>query len=121
MIETIRDLPSNIVGVRALGWVRASDYENVLVPAVEAALKAHDKIRLYYDLGSEFKGIELGAMFEDARIGSSKLAHWERVAVVTDIGWIQRAVSVFRIFVPGAAKVFPTSQADEAIRWIKRS
>jgi hypothetical protein len=121
MIEVISGLPSNVVGVRAVGWVRATDYESVLVPAVEAALKVHDKIRLYYDLGSDFKGIELGAMFEDMRIGLSKLAHWDRVAVITDVGWIQRAVSVFRFLVPGHAKVFPTAQADEALHWISSS
>jgi hypothetical protein len=121
MIETIRELPSNIVGVRATGWVRANDYERVLIPTVEAALKKHDKIRLYYELGDDFRGIELGAMFEDLRIGLSKLAHWEKFAIVTDVGWIQRAVSVFRFLVPGSVKVFPTVRSREALRWIAQT
>ena len=119
MIEIMSGLPPNIVGVQASGWVRASDYESVLIPAVDSALRRNDRIRLYYELGDEFRGIELGAVFQDMRVGLNKLAHWERVAVVTDVGWIERAVSVFRFLVHGHLRVFATSQRDAALRWIR--
>jgi len=37
MIEIISELPENVLGVRAKGRVTAGDYEQVLIPAVEAA------------------------------------------------------------------------------------
>ena len=36
MIERIPNLPDNVLGFTATGIVTASDYESVIVPAVEA-------------------------------------------------------------------------------------
>ena len=48
MLEIIGGLPQGVLGVRAKGRISAADYEQVLIPAVEAALKHQDKIRFYY-------------------------------------------------------------------------
>jgi hypothetical protein len=39
VLTLIEDLPPGVVGVEAHGNVTAGDYERVLVPAVEAALR----------------------------------------------------------------------------------
>jgi hypothetical protein len=52
MIEIIDNLPDNVVGLIAKGQVTRKDYEQILIPKVEAALKRHERIRLYYELGS---------------------------------------------------------------------
>lgn len=38
MIRLIDQLPDNVIGFEAVGEVRASDYDTVLDPAVDAAL-----------------------------------------------------------------------------------
>jgi uncharacterized protein YlzI (FlbEa/FlbD family) len=58
MIENIESFPDNVVALVAKGQVTKKDYEQVLIPKVEAALKRHDKIRLYYELGSQFSGVD---------------------------------------------------------------
>jgi hypothetical protein len=118
MLEIIADLPTNVLGVRAKGRVTAEDYERVLIPAVEAALRQRDKLRLYYELGSGFEGIDAGAVFEDLKIGVGSLPRWERLAVVTDVSWIKQAVSAFAFLIHGTVKVFPVSQAHAARDWI---
>lgn len=79
MIEIVKALPANVVGVVAKGRVTRRDYLDVLIPAVEEALKGNAKIRLYYELGDEFTGIDLGAEWEDLKIGVEHLTRWERV------------------------------------------
>ena len=37
MLSLIEDLPAGVVGIEAGGKVTAEDYEQVLIPAVEAA------------------------------------------------------------------------------------
>jgi hypothetical protein len=118
MIEVIKSLPANVLGVRAKGRVSAQDYERVLIPAVEAILRRHDKIRLYYELGSDFEGLDAGAVFEDFKVGMGKLPHWEKLAVVTDVKWIKQAVSAFAFLIHGMVKVFPVSEAEAARDWI---
>ena len=62
MIELLSNLPDNTVGIAAFGEVDVADYEAVLIPAVEAALKKHDKVRLLYELRSDFTGFTPSAM-----------------------------------------------------------
>lgn len=121
MIDLIEDFPDNIVGFAAKGQLTRKDYEQVLIPKVEAALKRHDKIRLYYELGPQFTGVDAGAAWEDAKIGVEHLTRWERVAVVTDVDWMKHTVNAFRFVMPGQLRVFPTAQTSEARAWIARA
>jgi SpoIIAA-like len=118
MLEILADFPNNVVAASAHGVVTKRDYQDILVPRVELALKRHPKIRCYYELGPEFSRMETGAMWEDLKIGVAHLSRWERVAVVTDVDWIRHAVNVFRFLMPGEVRVFATSEAAAAREWI---
>ena len=56
MIEILTDFPDNIIAAAAHGVVTKRDYQDVLIPRVELALKRHPKIRCYYDLGRNSPG-----------------------------------------------------------------
>ena len=43
MIDILQDFPASVLAFACHGQVAKADYETVLVPAVEAALKRHDK------------------------------------------------------------------------------
>ena len=118
MIENIEGFPDNVVALIAKGQVTKKDYEQLVIPKVETALKRHDKIRLYYELGSQFSGIDPGAVWEDLKVGVEHLTRWERMAVVTDVDWIRHMVNVFRFLMPGQMRVFATAQTSEARAWI---
>jgi len=96
MIERLEEFPDNVVAFVCHGQVTRQDYDTVLVPAVEKALEAHDKIRLYYETGSDFSGIDPSAVWEDTRVGIGHLTRWEKFAVVTDIAWIRHTMSFSR-------------------------
>lgn len=118
MIESIDSFPDNVVAVIAKGQVTKQDYEKVLIPKVEAALKRHERISLYYELGAEFSGVDSGAAWEDIKVGVEHLTRWERMAVVTDVDWIRHLMSAFRVFMPGRLRVFPTAKTADARAWI---
>jgi hypothetical protein len=118
MMERIPDLPDRVVGIRASGQVTASDYEGVLVPAVEAGLAEHGKVRLLYQLGPAFTGFTPGAMWGDMKIGVAQINAWERIAVVTDVDWIAGATRLLGFAVPCPVRVFPNNEIAEATRWI---
>ena len=54
MIELVGGLPKNVVGISVSGRLTVQDCRDVLMPAMRKSLKYHDKIRLYYELGSRF-------------------------------------------------------------------
>ena len=118
MIELLSGFSGNVVAIACEGRVTRKDYDDVLVPAVTAALKGHDKVRLYYETTPQFAAIEAGAMWEDFRIGMEHFTRWERIAVVTDVEWIKHAVHAFGFLFPGIVRIFPYGEASAARAWI---
>jgi hypothetical protein len=121
MIQLISDSHAGILEVRATGHVSGADYDEVLIPAVEAALEDNDRIRLLYHLGSEFEGYGLDAAWDDTKLG---LRHWnafERLAIVTDHDWIRTAVRAVGFAMPCPIRTFPNSEIEAARRWLRES
>lgn len=121
MIELVPGQPDGVIELTASGTVTGADYENVVYPAVEAALEKTDRIRLLFHLGTDFEGYDLGGMWDDTKLG---LRHWdgfERVAVVTDTGWMRELVRGFGVFVSCPVKAFGLAELDDARRWLRES
>ena len=118
MIELLPNLPDHIVGVSASGQVNAADYETILIPAIDAALKKHDRIRMLYQLGPQFTGFTSGAMWDDLKIGIANFREWEKIAVVTDHKWMAGATRMFAFAIPCPVKVFSNNELREAEAWI---
>ena len=121
MIVQLQGFPENVIAFAGRGQVTKADYVSTLIPAVEKALAGHDRLRLYYELGGDFAGMDADAIMEDFKIGMQHLTRWERSAVVTDVQWIAHAISLFSFLMPGAMKVFSTKDADQARSWIVSS
>ncbi len=96
----------------------ATDYEMVLIPAVEPALKQHEKVRFLYHLSGDFTGFTPGAMWDDTKLGLAHFRAWEKIAVVTDVTWVGNATSMFRFVMPCPVKVFSIKERAEAEAWI---
>lgn len=118
MIERLENFPDEVVAFSAKGRVTKRDYEQVLIPNFEAALHRHRKIRLYYELGPQFTGIDPGALWEDLKTGVEHFNSWDRMAIVTETEWIKHALNAFRFLLPGQLRVFPITQTAEARAWI---
>jgi hypothetical protein len=114
MIEILEGLPKNVVGIAVEGRMTKQDCQDVLMPAMKRSLKRHDRIRLYYELNSRFPG----AAWDDLSVGIEHVPSCERVAIVTDVGWIRYTVKALRFLIPGEIRVFPTVQASEGRAWI---
>ncbi|MGD2020633.1 MAG: STAS/SEC14 domain-containing protein [Thiohalocapsa sp.] len=118
MIERLSGLPDNVLGFSAHGQVTAADYEEHVMPAVDEALTSHEKVRLLYQLGEDFDGFDAGAFWEDAKVGLSHLAAWERIALVTDVGWLRSAAKAMGFMMPGEVRVYSNAELDSARNWL---
>lgn len=118
MIEALKGFPTKVLAFACKGHVTKHDYETVLIPAVEEALKQPGKVRLYYQIDPDFSGIDPGAMWDDFKVGMEHVLRWERIAVVTDVEWIRYTIRAFSFVIPGVAKVFRLSEAAKAREWI---
>src|SRR6516162_10785423 len=114
VIELVGGLPKNVVGISVRGRLTVQDCRDVLMPAMRKSLKYHDKVRLYYELGSRFPG----AAWDDLDLGLEHFSRCERVAIVTDIGWVRHTVKAVRFLIPSEIRVFSTIEAEEGRAWI---
>ena len=118
MLRLIQGLPDSVIGVDAIGKVEANDYRDVLVPAIERVLTRHSKARLLYMLGHEFDGFSGAAAWQDAKVGMQHFTDFERVAVVTDVDWIESMVKAFGFALPGEVETFGVDELEDAKAWI---
>jgi hypothetical protein len=117
MIRVRSDMPPGVLGLDAIDDVEKEDYENVIIPAVNAAIAEHGKVRLVYVLGPEFDDYEGEAAWEDLKLGVQHPSSFERIAIVTDARWARPAIKVFSVLWPGQARAFPLSELESAKRW----
>ena len=118
MIEPLEGLPAGVIGYRAVGTIEASDYRDVLDPAIDAAVAEHDRIDLVFVMGDEFDHYSLGAMLQDAKLVSVPHETWGRAAFVTNHEVLAGIATAFGGLVPGEFRVFPLAQQDAAIAWV---
>ena len=117
MIRMLSDMPPGVLGLEAVDDIEREDYENVIVPAIEAVIAQHGKVRIVYVLGHEFDEYEGEAVWEDIKLGVSHPASFERMAIVTDARWAGPATKVFSVLLPGRARAFRLAELDAAKRW----
>lgn len=118
MLEILSGMPENVVAVSAIGTVTGEDYDNVLIPVIEEKLKKHGKIRVLYVLGPDFSSFTAEAMWDDAKVGLRHLTAYEKVAVVSDVGWVVNAMKLFSFVTPCPVKIFGNDGLSEATAWI---
>ena len=110
-------MPVGVLGLEAVDDVEKEDYETVIVPAINAAIAEHGKVRLVYVLGPEFDDYEGEAVWEDLKLGGRHPASFERVAVVTNARWAAPAIKILSVLWPGQARAFPLAELESAKRW----
>ena len=46
------------------------------------------------------------------------MPQWERIAIVTDVGWVRHTVNALRFLIASDIRVFTSFQAPEGRAWI---
>ena len=118
MFQPLDGFDSDVVALRAVGKVSAQDYSSVLAPAIAKARSAGNKVRMVLELGPDFDGYEIGAMFADAKVGIADYSAFEKIAVVTDVDLIRHAIQMFAPFMPGQVRVVPVAELDSIRSWM---
>ena len=116
MITEIADLPDGVLGFEASGKLSAEDYRDVIIPALERAADAGEVRWLV--VVKDFKGLSGGALWQDLKVGFEHFRSWKRIALVTDIEWMQHVTSLFGWMTPGQVRHFPTAEMYQSVSWV---
>ena len=120
MVERIEDVPEGVIALRASGKLTREDYTGVLQPALKEAMDSGEA-RVLFVL-PDFDGVEKGAWLEDVKTGLSveftDRSAWERLAFVTGVDWIAKAMRMFAWSMPGEVAVYEMDELDDAREWV---
>jgi len=118
MITQLTDVPGNIAAFRASGHVDKKDFEEVVLPAVNAMVTKYNELNYLLWMDTPLKNFSGGAWMEDLLLGIKKLTKWHRAAIVTDSDAINWFTDVFSFLAPGEFKGFYPEQLPTAIEWV---
>ncbi|HEY2194281.1 MAG TPA: STAS/SEC14 domain-containing protein [Actinomycetospora sp.] len=118
MIERDLDVPAGVDAVRPVGTVTRGDYEDVVVPLLDAAAREHRRLRMLCVVDETFTGMTPAAVWEDLRIGLGALRLLAACAVVSDLGWVTRTTRLTTFFLPAHVRVFRAAERDAALAWL---
>lgn len=117
MIKLLPGLPDNVVGVVAIDEFTGRDYEQLKI-AVNAAVQTVDRVRLLLQVAPGFTGHTAEMSWDEARMGVIHFTDWEKIAVVTDEGWIHGTAMLFRVFASCPLNIFSNDALAEAKAWV---
>jgi hypothetical protein len=113
--------PEDVVAIRAVGTISRADYEETLIPLLKQKIKAHEKVKMLYWCGAEFKGFTAGAMWDDGRFGLMHLGDFSKLAFVSDVDWLRKSMKLFSPLVRMPVQVFHNADIEDAKKWITES
>ncbi len=119
MFQIMPESQGKILGLRATGKLTDQDYQEVLIPRLEALIKKHGKIRLLCFMDEEFAGLEAGALWDDAKFFLPHKDDFEKMAIVGGPKWIKLIMKIFAPLMKGEHKTFAAGQLSKAWEWIR--
>lgn len=118
MIHHLPDLPTNIVGFKAIGEITEVDFSETVMPKVQALIDKTGKLNYLLVLETSVKNFTLGSWIKDAMMGIKHLTKWNRAAIVSDVEAIRTFTNFFSYLMPGEFKGFEHKDLDRAIDWV---
>jgi hypothetical protein len=118
MLQRMKDMPAGTIGFEAIGEVEDDDWEETVEPVLRHEMADGRKIRLLYLMGAEARDVEGDAVTADSGFRARHATSFERVAVVSDEGWMRPAVRALSALLPGKAKAFRVHDLAAAKAWL---
>ena len=121
MIERLNDLPAGTVGFRCSDRLSGNDVEEVVAPAIRAAVAEYDHIKALLCFDSSFEGFSFSAAWDEAGLGLRYWDGFERVAVVTDLAWMRNGLRALAVLLPCPLRLFSAAEDANARRWLSEA
>ncbi len=120
MIKQIENLSDKVLGFEFSGNVTAKEYESIIFPAIEKYSKQQPKLRLLCHFTDKTK-IDFGAMWDDTLVGLKHYFHWEKIAVVSDINWLNHTFKAMSFLLPGHLRTYSNNDIQKSISWLREN
>jgi hypothetical protein len=116
MIEQLPMNVDHILGFRLSGKLHDADYKH-FVPAVDAAVAAHGKVRLLAEF-HDFHGWDMHALWDDIKFSTTHCTKIDRIALVGEKSWEKWMATVCKPFTMAKIRYFQAGEEEAAKAWL---
>jgi len=116
MIYRLIDLPSSVIGFKALWHLTEKDFEEVLIPSVQDHVGKTGKLNCLIILNNSVKQFQISALSGFKNLMHSK-THWYRVAIVSESKSTKLLINLLSTLFTAEFRVFSLDALDQAITW----
>ena len=118
MIRQIKGLADNIAAFRVTGDVTKENYDGVVLPVVAGIKSTHDHFNFLLVIDTDLKNYTIGAWIEDFLLSLKNITRFNKMALVSDSGFVDKLTHLVNKFAPGEYKSFLLKDEAAAIKWI---
>jgi hypothetical protein len=118
MVELLKDFPPHVAAYRAAGTVEKEEYEKVVMARVDEVAATYGKINFIVRLETDMQNYTLPAFLDYLKVSFEHFSKWNRMAIVSDQGWVRNAYDVLSKLVPGEIRGYPLAEFEEAKQWV---
>lgn len=101
------------------GKLTKADYDT-FIPQIETLYEREGKLNFLIKL-EDFKGIEIGALWQDIKFDVKHFDDVERLAIVGEDGWMRWMTELSRPFTSAEVRYFEPDRSEEALDWVSGS
>ena len=116
MIEILPTSSDNVLAFKLSGKLHDEDYKT-FVPAIDAALTKHPKVRLLAQF-HDFHGWDAHALWDDIKFSTTHCTKIDRIALVGEKKWEQWMSKVCKPFTMAKIEYFDAADVDKAKAWL---
>ena len=117
MIEFLPESKGKLLVAKATQKLTVKDYEESFIPALDKLIEKYKKIRIVFYLAEDFRGWELGAAWDDAKVGIKHRHDMERIAVVGGPKWVEWSSRIAAHLIKCEVKTYKADELNEAVKW----
>lgn len=121
MVELIEGFPRYVAAYKASGKVEKEEYERVVMHRVDEVAREFGIINFLVRLETNMENYSLPAFIDYLKVSFEHFSKWNRMAIVTDETWVQKAYEVLSGLVPGEIRSFSLSEYEAAKKWVSES
>jgi hypothetical protein len=118
MIEEMKGFADYIAAFRVTGHVTKKNYDEVVLPVVAAIRAGHKHFNFLLVIDTDIKNYTLGAWADDFLMSLQNITRFNRMALVSESGFVDMLTQLVNTFAPGEYKSFHLKDEAAAIQWI---
>ena len=119
MIEFLPESQKNILIAKMSAQLTVQDYEEILIPKLDAIIAEYGKICAVIVVDETFTGWELGALWDDIKYGIQHRKDFKKIAVVGASHWLGKAAHLGGLLISGEIQTFNSDKLASALEWIE--